>query len=134
VSKLYAGDGGTMCGVALTSGGLDQEGSDDAGSLWCWGEGISSEGLTGRAWADEPVLLASSPDWDDVAIGGRTICTLTGEVVLTCYGDLPGGAHSDKGAVLDTNKAFRHISITTRSIGAVSVCVLRKDGSNVACY
>ncbi len=131
--KLYAGDGGTMCALDLTSGGLDQTGSDDAGALYCWGEGISTAGLTGRDWADEPVKLAESADWDDVAISGRTICTLNGEVTLTCYGDLPGGGHSDKGAVLGNNKAYRHVQITTRGIGDVTVCVTREDGTNVEC-
>lgn len=132
--KLYAGDGGTICALDLTSGGLDQKGEDDAGALYCWGEGVSVDGLTGRDWADEPVKLAESADWDDVAISGRTICTLNGEVSLTCYGDLPGGGHSDTGLIIDTNKAFRHITITTHAIGNVSVCATREDGTNVACY
>ena len=132
--EIYAGDGGTICALDLKSGGLDQTGKDDAGSIYCWGEGVSEAGLTGRDWADEPVKLAESADWDDVKISGRTVCTLTGEVVLTCYGDLPGGGHSDKGTVIDTNKAFRHIIITTHAIGDVSVCVTRKDETNVACY
>jgi hypothetical protein len=132
--KLYAGDGGTICALDLTSGGLDQTGSDDAGVLYCWGESISAAGLTGRDWADEPVKLAESADWDDVAISGRTICTLNGEVTLTCYGDLPGGGHSDTGTIIDTNKAFRHIIITTQGIGNVSVCATREDNSNVKCF
>jgi hypothetical protein len=132
--KLYAGDGGTICALDLTSGGLDQKGSDDAGALYCWGEGISTAGLTGRDWSDEPIKLAESADWDDVAISGRTICTLTGEVTLTCYGDLPGGGHSDTGTIIDTNKAFRHIIITTQGIGNVSVCATREDDTNVKCY
>jgi hypothetical protein len=132
--KVYAGDGGTLCALDITAGDLDQERSDDPGTLYCWGEGISAAGLTGRAWSDEAVVLATSPDWDDVAISGRTVCTLTGEVALTCYGDLPGGSHSDTGTILGTNKAYRHIKITTRSIGDVTVCATREDGTNVQCF
>lgn len=132
--KVYAGEGGTLCALDITSGGLNQAGSDDPGTLYCWGEGVSAGGLTGRDWSDQAVVLATSADWDDVVIGLRTICTLNGEVDLTCYGDLPGGSHSDTGTVLGTNKAYRHIKITTRSIGDVTVCATREDGTNVQCF
>ena len=132
--KVYAGEGGTLCALDITSGGLNQAGSDDPGTLYCWGEGISAGGLTGRDWSDQAVVLATSADWDDVAIGLRTICTLNGEVNLTCYGDLPGGSHSDTGVILGTNKQYRHIQIITRSIGDVAVCATREDGTNVQCF
>lgn len=132
--RVYAGEGGTLCALDITSGDLNQAGSDDPGTLYCWGEGISASGLTGRDWSDQAVVLATSPDWDDVAIGARTICTLNGEVALTCYGDLPDGTHSDTGTVLGTNKQYRHIKITTRSIGDVTVCATREDETNVECF
>jgi hypothetical protein len=128
---VFVGSGGTNCAITISKGSLDHVGSDDPGALYCWGEGINADGLTGRAWSDTPQLLAESADWDTVAIGARMLCTLTGEVVLTCYGALPDGTHSPKGTVLLQDKALTDVRIQDLDGFAHIIWLTRKDGSVV---
>jgi hypothetical protein len=128
---VFVGSGGTNCAITISKGSLDHVGSDDPGALYCWGEGINADGLTGRAWSDTPQLLAESNDWDTVAIGARMLCTLTGEVVLTCYGALPDGTHSPKGTVLLQDKALTDVRIQDLDGFAHIIWLTRKDGSVV---
>jgi hypothetical protein len=128
---VFVGAGGTNCAISISKGKLDQVGSDDPGALYCWGEGINADGLTGRAWSDTPQLLAESADWDTVAIGARMLCTLTGEVVLTCYGALPDGTHSPKGTVLLQDKALTDVRIQDVDGFEHIIWLTRKDGSVV---
>jgi hypothetical protein len=130
---IALGLGGTVCAISVEHGGLNQTGADDPGSLWCWGEGIGTKGYTGHDWSDEPVLLATSADWDTVAVGARRICTLTGEVDLTCYGSQPGGTWSDWGQVLATDKRMRSIEIKYEGHLEENVCVTMENGAEV-CY
>jgi len=128
---VFVGTGGTNCAITISKGKLDHVGSDDPGALYCWGEGINADGLTGRAWSDTPQLLAESADWDTVAIGARMLCTLTGEVVLTCYGALPDGTHSPKGTVLLQDKALADVRIQDVDGFSHIIWLTRKDGSVV---
>ena len=128
---VFVGSGGTNCAITISKGSLDHVGSDDPGALYCWGEGINEDGLTGRAWSDTPQLLAESADWDTVAIGARMLCTLTGEVVLTCYGALPDGTHSPTGTVLLQDKALADVRIQDLDGFSHIIWLTRKDGSVV---
>ncbi len=128
---IALGLGGTVCAISVDHGGLNQKGTDDPGSLYCWGEGIGPKGYTGHDWSDEPVLLATSADWDTVAVGARRICTLTGEVDLTCYGSQPGGTWSDWGQVIATDKRMRSIEIKYEGDLRENVCVTMENGAEV---
>lgn len=130
---IALGLGGTVCAISVEHGGLNQKGTDDPGSLWCWGEGIGPKGYTGHDWSDEPVLLATSADWDTVAVGARRICTLTGEVDLTCYGSQPGGTWSDWGQVIASDKRMRTVQIRYEGHLRENVCVGMDNGTEV-CY
>lgn len=131
--KIWNGPGGTVCAVSITKGGLNQQGKDDPGSLWCWGEGISAEGVTGRGWAETPVKIAESADWDAVLVGWRTVCALQGEVELWCWGGQPDGSHYAEGRMLGRDKNFGGIVLRRVDEAREQVCGLRKDGTEV-CY
>ena len=133
IDQIWNGPGGTVCAVSITSGGLNQAGKDDPGSLWCWGEGISAEGVTGRGWAETPVKIAESADWDTVLVGWRTVCALQGEVELWCWGGQPDGSHYAEGRKLGTDKSFRGIVMRRIDEAREQVCGLRFEGTEV-CY
>ena len=130
---IALGLGGTVCAISVEHGGLNQKGTDDPGSLYCWGEGIGANGYTGHDWSDEPVLLATSADWDTVSVGARRICTLTGEVDLTCYGSQPGGTWSDWGQLIATDKRMRTVEVRYEGHLEENVCVGLSNGGEV-CY
>jgi hypothetical protein len=131
--QIWNGPGGTVCAVSITSGGLNQKGSDDPGSLWCWGEGISADGVTGRDWSAVPVKVAESSDWDNVIVGWRTVCALQGEVELWCWGGQPDGTHKPGGAFVGRDKAFRGLALRRVDEAREQVCGLRDNGTET-CY
>lgn len=123
-----------MCSVTITSGGLNQRGDDDPGELWCWGEGVDPErGFTGRTWTATPTRIMTTTDFDTVAVGWRMLCTLTGEVALTCYGALPDGTQAPRGKVLDRSKLMKSLRIVRESQRRELPCV-RFGGTNEVCY
>jgi hypothetical protein len=133
-SKLYNGAGGTMCSVSFDKGNLDQVPGKDPGVLHCWGEGVDPErGITGRSWSDFPVEIARSKDFDDVAVGWRSVCTLTGDVVLKCYGGQPDGSHSAEGKIIARDSGFHRITAHRVSETHDMVCAYYRDGSQL-CY
>ena len=130
---IWNGPGGTVCAVSIITGGLNQKGKDDPGSLWCWGEGISADGVTGRDWSDVPVKIAEHADWDTVLVGWRTVCALVGEVELWCWGGQPDGTHKPSGAMLGADKKFDAITINRVDERRERVCGLKLIGVEV-CY
>lgn len=129
VDHVWNGPGGTVCAVSIEKGGLNQKGDDDPGSLWCWGEGVSAEGITGRDWSDVPVKIAESADWDTVAVGWRTVCALQGEVELWCWGGQPDGTHTPTGQHIDTDSSFRSIRLQRIDEKRERVCGVARDRS-----
>lgn len=133
IDQIWNGPGGTVCAVSITKGGLNQKGGDDPGSLWCWGEGVSADGITGRDWSDVPVKIAESSDWDIVAVGWRTVCALQGEVELWCWGGQPDGTHKPGGAFVGRDKTFRGLALRRIDEAREQVCGLRDNGTE-QCY
>jgi len=131
-SKIYNGEGGTVCSVTFTEGGLNQVPGKDRGILHCWGEGIDPErGITGRSWSDSPVEIARSNDFDDVAVGWRSVCTLTGDVVMKCYGGQPDGSHDPAGRVIGKDSGWHTISVHRIDETHDEVCGHYRDGSKL---
>jgi hypothetical protein len=129
-SKVYNGQGGTMCSVSFVTGGLNQVKGKDDGVLHCWGEGVDPErGITGRSWSDYPVEIARSKDFDDVAVGWRSVCTLTGDVTLRCYGGQHDGSHSPEGKIVARDSGFHRISVHRKDETHDEVCAYYRDGS-----
>ena len=126
---VWSGRGGTNCALVLDEGKLEQEGGDDPGALWCWGEGVDAElgKITGRAWADEPVMIARKNDWDAVKVGWRTVCALHGQVHLTCWGAQPDGTHSPDGVKLGTDGGWNGIRIERIDEKRERVCGTYRD-------
>jgi hypothetical protein len=133
-SKIYNGEGGTVCSVTIEKGGVDQNTGNDPGVLHCWGEGIDPvRGFTGRSWSDFPVEIARSADFDDVAVGWRSLCILTRDVTLKCYGGQPDGSHDPAGRVIGTDSGWHRVTVHRKGETHDEVCAHYWDGTR-SCF